>query len=148
MVKLKDKYVRDHHLLCLLTTMWWAEGTSNLSLLTAHPVLQEVPRPRAEMGTEAQGRQTKGRGKARVTICPAHNPHISNPLALHSQNALPTQILLSSWIALGSQQKQKGKQSPLTNLPCPQNPAFSLSPSCSVPSPTPPTLTPHFSIFY
>lgn len=46
--------VRDHFVFCLLTTVWWVEGTSHLCLSTAPPVLQEVARPRTEVQTEGR----------------------------------------------------------------------------------------------
>lgn len=61
------------------------------------------------MGTEAQGGQARGRVKAHVTVCPAHNPHISKTLALGSQNTPPNRVLLSSWVALGPSKTQRGE---------------------------------------
>lgn len=64
-------------------------------------------------GDKAQGGQARGRGKAHVTMRPARTPHISQTLALDSQNVSPTHTLLSS----RSLQNQKGKQPPQTRPP-------------------------------
>lgn len=114
-------------------SIWWAEGT--------------VPSP-PNSPSCAPGSHS---GKAHVTSCPAHTPHVSKTLALDSQNVSPTQVLLSSWGALGSQQNRKGGQPPLANLHLSRTclpPSVRPSVQCnrSVPSPTPHTL-PHPSQF-
>lgn len=133
MFKIKDVNVRDHFVFWLLMTVWWVEGLSHLCLSTAHPVLQEVARPRTEVRTEGRP------GAEGRLIHPQPCPHPSyfkdSP---DSQSASPTQVLLSFWVALGSQQNQRGRQPPLTTHPASRPLPPVVHCSCSAPSPTPP----------